>query len=173
MSVSRSFFIKFVLRIQSNHDLQTVWLSVFMYFSCFGFTLLLHVISFLLVLQSSTESSRTRMEFMMLKNPKTNNNFFKIKKSFKSSMKMKALYILSIHTIQKRWQGNQKPSYLLTFMISFQNIAMRNSVAFVCKNPTSKLALWPTHVLKCLSAIYREEQILFCKRWLMTELQME
>lgn len=53
MSVCQRFFIKFVLKIESNHDLQTVWLNVFMYFNCFGFISLLHVISFLLVFQSS------------------------------------------------------------------------------------------------------------------------
>lgn len=105
MSVCQSFFIKFVLKIQSNHDLQTVWLNVFMYFSCFGFISLLHIISFLLVLQSSTEFSRARMEFMMLKKkkPKQVINLKEIiKKCLKSSKKMKGFCIVSIHTIQKQ-----------------------------------------------------------------------
>lgn len=68
-----------------------------MYFDSFLFPSLLHVISFLLFLQPSTESSKTMMKSVMLKNLKPNNKFLnKMKTTFKSSMKINPLYILSI-----------------------------------------------------------------------------
>lgn len=75
MSVCQSFFIKFPLKIHSKHDLWTAWLNVLMYLNCYVFFSLLYVVRFLWV-NSSTESSRARMEFTMLKKPKTYNKMF-------------------------------------------------------------------------------------------------